>query len=248
MSEVYKVVKEFFSENENKVRCYDKHNESINYLIPFLKNINLHDKPDAYTVIGNSALIIEHFEFDSTYTTDRKGSKNRKELARINREFEKDIQNIDLKSGDTFCKHDTVNTDCTIDNYINNALKGLKKHYAKIDSYKQNLLDKSIINNQTDVKTMFWIEDTTFLGNTFKYKDNDNEPLILLHCDRFLDELSNCNKLDYIFCFSHHQNQKYIWFLDLNFISTYRENQIKISEIEINDFPIFANSFVTALN
>lgn len=245
--EIIKIVKEFFSTNENKVMYYGEQKESLYSLYFLLKAINVNDNPDAYAIIDNKALIIEHFEFDSTYT-NKKGSTNRKELARIHREFEEELQKTELKNGETFHKHDTINAIHSMENYINNALKGLKNHYDKIDNYKQNLLDEGIININTNIKTMFWIEDTTLLGNAFKSKDNNTEPLIILHCDKFLEELKKCDKLDYIFCFSKYGNEKYCWFLDLDYIQNYISEQIKVSETEIIDFKPHTTGFMTVFD
>ena len=250
MNEVYRVIEEYFSNGSNNVRFEGNQKKSLESLIPFIQNLISYDRPDAYSIIDQTALIVEHFEFDSTFS-NKKGSKNRQELARVERNFETKLSKISFQSKKTFKAHDELNVTHLTENYIKNAITVFKNHYKKIDKYKTNLFRKEKNNVIKNIKTMFWIEDSTLLGNVFisnNEHDVNLKPLVLLYCDKFLDELSNCKNLDYILCFSHYGNKQFIYFLDLNFISAYREKQINTSEIEIIDFSPHTTGFVMVLN
>lgn len=248
MSEVSRICEEYLNDNPTKVMCYGNQEKSLSELNPFLQELVEFERPDAFSKIGEDVLIVEHFEFDST-NTNKKGSLDRIEQARIERDFEKDLNKLHLQSGETFHKHDTVNVTHSSENYIKNALNAFRNHYEKIESYKQNLSNEGIITNSTNIKTMFWIEDTTLLGNAFiPEPQNYNsivQPLILLHCDKFLEALKDCKKLDYIFCFSHYGMQKFCWFLDLNYLNDYISKQIKIDNVKIIDFKPHTTGYVT---
>lgn len=251
MCEVKKVIEKFLSDEENSIRFEGNQKSSILNIENFLRVLNLYEKPDAYSIIDENVLIIEHFEFDSTFT-NKKGSHNRKEQARIEREFENKLVNQQLKSGKTYIYTDKIKVNSTSKNYIKNVLGVFKSHYEKIDSYKENLLKNNIIKKSMNVKTMFWIEDTSILGN-FYLKDLLNydiniTPIILLYCDEFLEELKKCNNLDYVMFFGNCGSEKMCWFLDLNYIEDYIQNQIKISEIEIIDFTPNVTEFVTLVD
>lgn len=251
MDEVSGVIEKYFSDNENRVQFEGNQRESIEMLIPFIQKLKKFDRPDAYSIINDTALIIEHFEFDSTYS-NKKGSRNRQELARVERDFEEKFSKCKINSGETFKMHDEIFVTHTTENYLNNAMRVFSHHYKKIDEYKTNLFKNGKINDITTIKTMFWIEDTTLLGNVFLPQDKGYnvsvKPLVLLYCDKFLDKLSDCNNLDYILCFSHYGNEKFIWFLDLDFITAYKGKQIITSEIKIIDFSPHTTGFVTVLN
>lgn len=239
MKEVIRVTKEFFNENHGKIQIFESQEDSIRELFPFLEQMEDFDKPDAFSVIGNKALIIEHFEFDSTHSNS-KGSSNRIEQARVEREFTEEINKKELQPGETFMRHDVLPVHHSIENYIKNAVEAFNNHYEKIESYICNLMKEGKITRATDVKVMFWIEDTTFMGNFFRIKsptyDTPRQELVLLYCDKFLDVLETCEKLDYILCFSHYGPDKFCCFLDMNHINDYREIQVRTEDIEIIDF------------
>ncbi|MBS6686173.1 hypothetical protein [Thomasclavelia spiroformis] len=245
------MIEEYFSDVENIVRFEGNQKKSIESVISFIQKLKNYDRPDAYSIIDDTALIIEHFEFDSTYS-NKKGSENRQELARVERNFEEKISKCKMNNGETMMIHDEMFVTHTTENYINNAMRVFDNHYKKIDEYKTNLFKKGEVKDIKTIKTMFWIEDTTIFGNIFMTKDKGyNEsvkPLILLYCDEFLNKLSNCNNLNYIFFFSHYGNEKNIWFLDLDFIDAYKGKQIITSEIEIIDFSSHTTGFVTVLS
>ena len=251
MNEVFRLIEEYFSDAENILQFEGNQKKSIESVIPFIQKLKNYDRPDAYSIIDDTALIIEHFEFDSTYS-NKKGSKNRQELARIERDFEEKIYKCKMNSGETIMIHDEIFVTHTIENYINNVIRIFNNHYKKIDEYKTNLLKKEKIKDIKSIKTMFWIEDTTILGNVFlpqsKGYNVNIKPLILLYCDKFIDRLTNCNNLDYIMCFSHYGNNKFIWFLDLDFIDAYKERQVITSKIKLIDFSPHTTGFVTVLN
>lgn len=251
MNEVSRLIDEFFGNGQGKIMFFGEQENSLHEVLPFFQKLEDFERPDAFSVIEDTALIVEHFEFDST-NANKKGSSNRAEQARVERDFEKEVNAVQFNPGDTFRRHDVLSVHHSSENYIKNALAAFNKHYEKIESYKQNLLEKGKITETTRTKVMFWIEDTTLLGNVFLSKpatyNTQPQTLVLLHCDKFLDVLEECEKLDYILCFSHYGMQKFCWFLDMKNICDYRENQVKISDVTILDFQPKTTGFVIALN
>ncbi len=250
MSEVSSIYQKYFNDKSYIINFYGNQENSIMNLIPFLQSINEFEAPDAFSVIDDKALIIEHFEFDSSYS-GKKGSLSKSEKVNIERNFIKEVKKANLKIGETFKKCAILKTSRSVENYIKNVLNNFNNHYQKIDKYKSNLLEQGKIKKSTQVKTMFWIEDTSILGNFFESDDTNFNtevvPLIPLHCDKFLDRLKECDKLDYIFCFSCYRMQKYIWFLDLNYINEQIKNQLIVSDIELFNSKPFQLSYQTLL-
>ena len=82
-NEVIRVFKRYLGGNENGRRLLGS-NEVKNFFCDLFcgGDIIPRDAPDMVCVKGSTALIIEHFEFDS-YCAGRKGSKSKQEQARI---------------------------------------------------------------------------------------------------------------------------------------------------------------------
>jgi len=199
-------------------------------IVEYLANIRDFECPDSYSLINNSICIIEHFEFDST-VANRKGSKSRTELSKINSSFKK------LKATEKgIVNHDILDVQYSAKNYIDNALQNFDNHYLKIDSYIQNLRNYKILNNDTKIAIGFFIEDATILGNLCIPEDwQPPKPLILVHCKQFLDKFEECSKLDFCFCASSYGQHSCLWFINKEFISEYRKHQIDVDKIKIAD-------------
>ena len=143
-----------------------------------------YERPDILSIYDNKIVAIEHFEFDSSTAKNKKGSQNRIEIARVQRENN---------------SHDKINCNYTTDNYIRNAIKNFENHYNRIEHYIENLKKEKVIKPHMEIKNLFLIEDATILGNI---DINTKRSFSILHCDMFLNKLKNANKIDYILAFN----------------------------------------------
>lgn len=199
--------------------------EEFKKLVDYFHNgIYTFDRPDGYCIQGNNVLLIEHFEFDSSYK-NKKGSKNRQELFRTS--------NFKFTNNDEIQIYkDEINCDFTIENYINNAISNLKSHYEKIKDYETNLKNKNIITTETTIESLFCIEDTTTLGNI---DANNGSPLFLLYCEEFIEEIRKCSNLSYIICGSSFGQNDYTWFSSVsnidNYTPKYNKDNITIANL-----------------
>jgi len=202
----------------------------------YMKNIVEFEKPDAYSIVGDAVCIIEHFEFDSAKSIkggkSKRESTSKREIGRVEREFDK-VAPID--EGITL--RDTINVHHSATNYMNNALRNIANHYTKIDSYKMNLIQTGIIDNNCKFEVGFFIEDTTLLGNIYESKEwKPPTPIFLPHCKQFLDFFDTACKLDFCICTSSYGTTDFIWFINRESIQDYRKIQIDLDEIAIIDF------------
>ena len=78
-----------------------------------------------------------------------------------------------------------------------------------------------IITDNTQIETLFCIEDTTALGNM---DSATGEPLIPLMCKEFIDVIKKCPKLDYIITGSSIGQNNYTWFSNTSKIDNYVKN------------------------
>lgn len=213
MKDELKIFIHNYLENSN-IRYCGKQTEQLKFLLKFFNSgILTYDHPDGFCKYENNVLIIEHFEFDSSYT-NKKGSKNRQEIFRTsNYEPQKDT-GIEIF-------RDEIKCDYTIENYVDNLIKNFNKHYDEIEKYKKDLEKEQIITKYTNVETLFCIEDTTALGNI---DSNTGEPLIPLMCKEFISLLKSCPELDYIITGSSFGQNNYTWFSSTSQIDCYIKN------------------------
>lgn len=101
---------------------------------------------------------MEHFQFDAS-SSNRRGSMDKRKLAERNRDFDRIIRNRDIEEDPVVT---TVSVDCiyTLNNYLKNLKIVFNNHYAKIELYKQNLVNKGIVKHVDNVIVCFFIVDT----------------------------------------------------------------------------------------
>lgn len=209
--------------------------KEFNKLLRYLDaGINTHDHPDGFCKYNDNILIIEHFEFDSSYK-NKKGSKNRQEIFRTSNVTHN-------KNDDIQIYHDEIKCDFSIENYINNAKNNLSSHYNKIGDYIETLKNEKIIMDSSNVEILFCIEDVTVLGNIESKK---GKPLFLLYCAEFIQEIKTLINLDYILCGSSYGSTDFTWFTSVSNIDNYIKNQYSINNTKIaNLTPQTIMSFV----
>jgi len=213
MKDELKIFIHNYLENRN-IKYFGEQTEQLKNLLKFFNSgILTYDHPDGFCKYEDNVLIIEHFEFDSS-CTNKKGSKNRQEIFRTsNYEPQKDT-GIEIF-------RDEIKCDYTIENYVDNLIKNFNKHYDEIEKYKKDLEKKQIITKNTNVETLFCIEDATALGNM---DSATGEPLIPLMCKEFIDIIKKCPKLDYIITGSSIGQSNYTWFSSTLKIDYYIKN------------------------
>ena len=206
----------------------------------YLCNLTEFECPDAYSKVGDTVCILEHFEFDSAKATTKKGSSFKRTLSYVNRDFE----SIEAtEAGVTF--HASIVPDGyekgeqsyhTAENYIANVLGSMRQHYGRIDLYINNLRKHGVIDDHLKVEIGFFIEDTTVLGNAHDPGGfADIRPIILTHCKQFLDEFEKWAKLDFCICASTIGNKSHLSFINRASIKDYRAKQLDMEKIELID-------------
>lgn len=123
---------------------------NVNKLFCVLKNIKKCERPDAYSIVGTTAYIIEHFEFDS-YINNKKGSRGKVELAtEIKKAKDKSVDN-------EWCVAGEIESISSFKNYVDNFIKHLNYHYNQIDKYKNHI--SNLHPNIKNYKIWFFCED-----------------------------------------------------------------------------------------
>lgn len=100
-----------------------------------------------------------------------------------------------------------------------------------------------LLSESKKVTTIFFIEDSTLLGNTFDSGewDKPSTPLILLHCDFFLDLFENSPDLDCVI-FGRFYDRG-LWYIDHSIIDTYREHEVDTRNIQLFNYSPRSSGF-----
>ncbi len=230
-NELNHIFQTYFSNKENPIHFYGEATRVIR-ICEFLRKLVPFDHPDAYAVFNDEVLIFEHFEFDSS-TNNKKGSQQRRSESYDNKEYEKVVS-----TEEGTIHHGVLTADYSIKNYISNLKTVFCKHYNEIPAYKKTLQEKGIISDATKISTLFFIEDTTILGNIFETKENESGwmPVILPLCDFFIELFEESIDLDIVMCASWYPNEYCLWYLDRTMIQEFKKHGIDTSVIEIINF------------
>ena len=64
---------EYLDDNDCTIYSYDEAQNEVHELETILAGLQKYDSPDMYAIVGNMLVIIEHFVFDASRETKRKG-------------------------------------------------------------------------------------------------------------------------------------------------------------------------------
>ena len=130
---------------------------------------------------------------------------------------------------------------------MTNLSHSFRKHYSRIPKYKENLMGYGLIDQSTQVRTMFLVEDVSPLGSMVIDNDGKQRPVIVLLCSEFLDLFSEAVDLDYVLACSSTAYENYMWFADRHEIDKYYMHAVDYSRMTFLDFGVQITGFKIAL-
>lgn len=232
------------SQQENRIHYYGQGVNACAFaeLLPDA-TIELLDAPDLFVRKNDSAVIVEHFRFDSYHRARKGGSPNAREMERIRKESRKFH---DAHKGVMF--HDSIDALSSYDDYLENVKNGFIKHRSQIHVYRENLIKEGLLGEADDVKVLFLIEDITPLGNLAVERSGGCSArvhnIVLAHCRPFLDLLKNAVDVDYVLACSSTDTEKFVWFIDRKELDEYYIHAQDYENMDYVDFTPQVMSFV----
>lgn len=248
MDELKKFVKKIV---KNRIEYYaiSNNNDECKKIIENMFSVNYRDSPDGYIYDkkNNIVYIYEHFEIDCSQH-NKKGSKLRRNLAKIKREVNREMD--DNNEGEILKNieqgYSTKKDDGTIvfeigkngekyrNNYINNFNDLFEKHHKQLKLYRDNCMTELGIYDAI-FKFIFVIEDVTTGGTYYLNGRGPGQQVIPLFTKQFQEKLLNSN-VDYL-VFKSLQNSGLLTVLDKQYLI---DEKVELSiDLEGKEFYVF---------
>ena len=179
-------------------------------------------RPDAFSIIESTILLLDHFQFDNTKAT-RKGSKQKQVSAGTDRKFEEMFSNgIDFSVVDESAEKSGQL-------YVENFKQQFLAHAIKINGYKTDI-QIELGRKYESFLVGFIIEDASPLGSIYRDKGGTFS-LDLVYTKEFLDLFEQTPQLDFVIFAMTGGDSSILSFISRNTIPDHRENQIEASNI-----------------
>lgn len=193
-----------------------------------------YEAPDFYAIENDTIWIFEHFSFDDAKRVKNNSSFLKRDEAERDRFHEKAADVNVLSAAYQSCVRHTIQS------YIDNLTSSYDRHYARIDTYKSNLLNEGIAQNGQEFHVCFVIEDSNPYGTTYWDDSLADKPdgypapvLFLPKCYEFLLLFKDSPKVDSIISLNKEDEKTYcIWYLDKESLDQHLGQSIKLADIK----------------
>ena len=160
-----------------------------------IDRLEQYERPDIISEYNNIILGIEHFEFDSYYRSNKKGSDYKVKDNQIQKNFNNIIKNS--KNNKEIIVGDQIKSTASLDNYYKNFENIFKNHYKKIPEYIKNIKENYNCENK-EIQMCFFAEDVTPLGSCFLDKNRKLNSLLPIHSNQIRQLLKNSPLIKYL--------------------------------------------------
>lgn len=160
-----------------------------------IDRLEQYERPDIISEYNNIILGIEHFEFDSYYRSNKKGSDYKVKDNQIQKNFNNIIKNS--KNNKEIIVGDQIKSTASLDNYYKNFENIFKNHYKKIPEYIKNIKENYNCENK-EIQMCFFAEDVTPLGSCFLDKNRKLNSLSPIHSIQIRQLLQNSPLIKYL--------------------------------------------------
>jgi hypothetical protein len=201
------------------------------------------DNPDAYFLLNDNLLIIEHFKIDCSKKT-RKGSLSLKDIARTDREFSEMLNDPNRN-----IYHSTITAPTSYNYFIKNSIETFSTHYKKIDTYIKNIKKQENILEFRSIRVCFVVEDVSIIPPTV-IMDGKMTGILLTNCEEFLIHFKKCRNVDWLLYLPSDNNQRTTepkgFFCSQKYIDKYFEHTVPYKNMRfISEQPDVAGGKIT---
>ena len=163
-------------------------------LLWFLQNGKLtsFEGPDAYILVEDKVLIIEHFSIDGYEAYPNGGSKLQEKEILTGRAAEKKLK-------EKSCGYYTQNLGIinSYKDFLANSKARFDKHYRHIEDYKQKLIETGVADATSEITVCFLMDESSPLG-TLTHDGIHTRPVCLGYSKEFLAFFEQRKNVDWI--------------------------------------------------
>lgn len=138
---------EYLDDNDCTIYSYDEAQNEVHELETILEGLQKYDSPDMYAIVGNMLVIIEHFAFDASRETKRKGMERIRKDREAHAKMWADVMNGNIPAVIVTQARETL----SLHTWQMNFEKHFGSHYAKIGQYIENA--KKAANMEQSIET-----------------------------------------------------------------------------------------------
>lgn len=195
MRELQKIISKYFQKDGTGIVYYNISQELFNKVID-PNNIMSYERPDILSVFDNNIVGIEHFEFDSYKSRNKRGSDFKIKDYIIEKKFDEKMKK-QLKENDSVIFHAQIESTASLQNYFNNFKKVFISHYKKLNDYLNHIKTDFDCSNK-DIHFCFFVEDESPLGSYYLNSKREICLLTPLFSDEIIELLKNSPKVEYL--------------------------------------------------
>jgi hypothetical protein len=191
-------IKMFYDFAQGRIDYYNPSDKDMLFeIVNNIRRLISFEKPDMVLPLEDKIMMIEHFQFDASQFKKGKGNLDKALRSQRNRDFDAFIANADY-SEEPLTLTAEVGCNFKAEYYMDNLERVFNEHLAKIETYKQRLIEHNFVKNEQSIITAFLIIDTTPLGN-YQMIDSWPEPFSIFQLKKFNIMLCEAEQLDYVF-------------------------------------------------
>lgn len=138
---------EYLDDNDCTIYSYGEAQNEVHELETILAGLQKYDSPDMYAIVGNMLVIIEHFAFDASRETKRKGMERIRKDREAHAKMWADVMNGNIPAVIVTQARETL----SLHIWQMNFEKHFGSHYAKIGQYIENA--KKAANMEQSIET-----------------------------------------------------------------------------------------------
>ena len=204
---------EYLDDNDCTIYSYGEAQNEVHELETILEGLQKYDSPDMYAIVGNMLVIIEHFAFDASRETKRKGMERIRKDREAHAKMWADVMNGNIPAVIVTQARETL----SLHTWQMNFEKHFGSHYAKIGQYIENAKKAANMEQSIETEEIVRCKTGFFIEEEFPPILDVNGTLRevrYIETKQFLDFFRDKIKVDFILFGTQYNGHSCIFYID----------------------------------
>lgn len=223
---------EYLDDNDCTIYSYDEAQNEVHELETILAGLQKYDSPDMYAIVGNMLVIIEHFAFDASRETKRKGMERIRKDREARAKMWADVMNGNIPAVIVTQARETL----SLHTWQMNFEKHFGSHYAKIGQYIENAKKAANIEQSIETEEIVRCKTGFFIEEEFPPILDVNGTLRevrYIETKQFLDFFRDKIKVDFILFGTQYNGHSCVFYIDHKHTAD-RDTAFDLRNVNIN--------------